>query len=100
MYVNQNNLDIDKIFAYLRYFGHNILLIVANFDCNKKHSFKLNFPEHAFEMMGLNRGKSLNIKGVFCNNDTILTSVNELIISGLQIDIDKHTAYIFQISVE
>lgn len=51
-------------------------------------------------MIGLDRGKSLNIKGVFCNNDTILTSVNELIISGLQIDIDKHTAYIFQISVE
>ena len=83
MYVNQNNLDIDKIFAYLRYFEHNILLVVANFDCNKKHSFTLNFPEHAFEMIGLDRGKSLNIKGVFAI--TIQSnSVNELIISGLQ----------------
>jgi len=100
MYVNQNNLDIDKIFAYLRYFGHNILLIVANFDCNKKHSFRLNFPEHAFEVMGLDRSRALKIKGIFCNNNTIETSVNELITSGLQIDIDKHTAHIFQISIE
>ncbi len=58
MYVNLRNPGFDphRQFAFLRYHGDEVLLIVANFD-NREVLVSLNVPDLAFSMTGLKKGR-------------------------------------------
>jgi glycosidase len=55
MWANQNNPEFTRhqVFAYLRHYNDNVLLVIANFreEC---HDLRLIIPEHAFFITGLN----------------------------------------------
>lgn len=58
MYVNYDNpyFDPHRQFAFLRSFGEETILIVVNFSNNPKN-IEVNIPDHAFNCLGLSRGK-------------------------------------------
>ena len=70
MYVNYENLDASRQFAYLRHHGNEVLLAVVNF-ANEPAKVKITIPEHALSCTPLTEGthqaKELihNVKGVF-----------------------------------
>ena len=70
MYVNYENLDASRQFAYLRHHGNEVLLAVVNF-ANEPAKVKITIPEHALSCTPLTEGthqaKELihNAKGVF-----------------------------------
>lgn len=58
MYVNYDNecgFNSDKQYAFLRKKGKEMILIVANFDCNQVKT-GIRIPEHAFDFFKLKRG--------------------------------------------
>ena len=70
MYVNYNNLDASRQFAYLRHTGDEVLLAVVNF-AQEPAEVKIAIPEHAFACTplteGIHEAKELihNTKGTF-----------------------------------
>ena len=52
MYVNYDNFDSSKIFAYLRHHGNDTILVVANFG-NGVANAAVTIPEHAFTFLGI-----------------------------------------------
>ena len=70
MYVNYENLDASRQFAYLRHHGNEVLLAVVNF-ADEPAKVKITIPEHALSCTPLTEGthqaKELihNVKGVF-----------------------------------
>ena len=58
MYANEANEGFDsyKIFAFLRNDGNTTLLVVVNFSEAETH-VSVNIPAHAFDYMGLKRGR-------------------------------------------
>lgn len=58
MYVNpwSDNFHSDKLFAFIRKAGDEMLLIVANF-ADEKQDIKLNIPQHAFEFLEIAEGE-------------------------------------------
>lgn len=99
MYVNQHNLDADRIFAFLRHGNGAIMLVVANFDCYNAHSFSLYFPKHCFDLMSLGGGVNLEFTDVLNRNLTLFSSVNSLLDDGLQLTVEPHGSYIFDVRV-
>ena len=70
MYVNYENLDASRQFAYLRHHGNEVLLAVVNF-ADEPANVKITIPEHALSctplIEGTHQAKELihNAKGVF-----------------------------------
>ncbi|MDD6025303.1 MAG: alpha-amylase family glycosyl hydrolase [bacterium] len=70
MYVNYENLDASRQFAYLRHHGNEVLLAVVNF-ADEPAKVKITIPEHALSCTPLTEGtyqaKELihNAKGIF-----------------------------------
>ena len=56
MYVNYENLNPHRQYAYLRHFQNDALLILVNFD-SKEADVNINIPQHAFDCCGLEMGE-------------------------------------------
>ena len=65
MYANLRNPEFNpgKQFAYVRRLGHELILIVVNFD-DQDANIALNIPSHLFEFYGLPESKSVNAEGL------------------------------------
>ena len=63
MYVNLNNPDFNphRQFAFLRHYGDDTLLIVANFD-HQTVDVKVNIPNEAFDYMDLPDGQGMCVE--------------------------------------
>jgi len=68
MYSNVNNPDFDtsQLFAFLRKYEHELLLVIVNFSKENK-SIKLNIPKHAFDCLELSGYSSLNATELITN---------------------------------
>lgn len=62
-YANTNAQGYDNrlVYSYLRYTNKQKLLIVCNFSQDKSYNIKLSIPDHALELMKINKGKTLKI---------------------------------------
>ena len=56
MYVNNDSVNADKVYAYYRHYNNERLLIVANFN-DTDETVHINTPHHAFQVMNLEPGK-------------------------------------------
>ncbi len=99
MYVNQQNLNPDSIYAFLRYQGNKIILVVVNFDNQLKHSFRLGLPAHAFEMIGIDKNMVLNVTEQISGTRSFQTTVESLISNGMEMEINSNNGLIFCLSV-
>lgn len=79
MYANPNSpsFSTDKQFAFLRQHGHQLLVVVVNFD-GFERDIQLQIPSHAFEWMNLPEGKTLEGEDVLSGETVVATlSVEE-----------------------
>lgn len=53
MWLNNKNVDSDKIFAYLRYYLDEVLLVVLNFDLTRSFDIRLKISRDAINLTGL-----------------------------------------------
>ena len=63
MWANQH-LNQDKIYAYLRHYEDEVLLIVLNFDLNRDYSIILKIPPDAISIVGLSTSKALEAEDI------------------------------------
>jgi len=97
MWVNQNNLNADKIFAFLRYTNDEKLLIIVNFDYNETQTFRLNIGEHALKTMDCPLEGELTIKSIFEETFTDAFPMEEIMDEGMPISILPNSALIFKL---
>lgn len=53
MWVNEHLASTNKIYAYLRHFNGEVVLVVLNFDYTNSYDVKLRIPEDAIQLSGL-----------------------------------------------
>ncbi|GAB2563288.1 alpha-amylase family protein [Spirosoma aerophilum] len=74
-YVNDNGqspgYDAHRLFTYLRYTDRQKLLIVCNFSEQNSYDTVIRIPSAAFDAMGLNASKPLQLQDIFLTNDKI-----------------------------
>lgn len=69
MWVNEHLINTNKIYAYLRHFQGEVLLVILNFDYINSYDIKLRIPEDAIQLSGLS--PSAKWKGVDVFNPEI-----------------------------
>ena len=97
MWVNQNNLNLEKLYAFLRHTDEEKLLIIINFDFNETQTFRLNIGEHALKTMDCPLEGELTIKSIFEGAFTDTFAMNEILTEGMPISISPNSALIFKL---
>jgi len=96
MWLNNNNLDSDKVFIYLRFNDNKALLVVVNFDINNSHNFTLNMTAHTFDFMKLLLENEISFKSVYGDNKEFKLKVQEIINNGINISLEPNSGKIFE----
>jgi hypothetical protein len=76
--------DTRYVYAYLRYFNDERLLMVVNFNKTAGQRFKLKIPEHAFNKMGFLHDSVIKLKDVFLGVVVEDTTLFEAVDSGIE----------------
>jgi glycosidase len=98
MWVNYSNLDCSKIYAFLRHYKDDILLILANFDPFAGKKFYLKFPPHLISYLQLPFDSEWRATELLWGEDAFTFSVNDIISEGVHISIDKKSGGIYKLS--
>ncbi len=73
MYVNYDNIGSNNVFAYLRHYGSDTILVVANFGHNEAR-VNLHIPEHAFSFLNIATGEYHATELLSANEATVKLS--------------------------
>ncbi|MGI6073943.1 MAG: alpha-amylase family glycosyl hydrolase [Fermentimonas sp.] len=73
---DNESFDSTKIFAFLRGYENNVLLVICNFDQEEKEC-KVNIPEHAFSFFGIDKFSKMTMKPLLCKEGKKRIVVNE-----------------------
>ena len=76
--------DTRYVYAYLRYFNDERLLVVVNFNKTEGQRFKLKIPEHAFNEMGFLHDSVIKLKDVFSEVFIEDTTLFEAVDNGIE----------------
>ncbi len=94
MWVNQH-LNLDKVFAYLRHYNGEVILVLLNFDHCNDYNLKLRFPNDAIINMGLSMVDSWNARETITGNQTTLFHPNDAQDQGIPILIRTNSAHVY-----
>lgn len=90
MYVNPH---LTRQFAFMRHYGNEVLLIIANFS-DQEANTSVNIPEHAFNHIGMAQGKHACVDLIHgTRKDAIITPASPFAVS-----IKAHDAVVWKIS--
>ncbi len=98
MWVNYGNLDSEKVYAYLRHYKNELLLIVVNFDPFAGKKFYLKFPPHLITYLQLPFDSEWSATEILWGEDSFSFSVNDIISEGVHISIDKKSGGIYKLT--
>lgn len=98
MWVNYGNLDSSKVFAFLRHYKNEILLVVVNFDPFASKKFYLKFPPHLISYLQLPFDSEWSAKELLWEEESFSFTVNDIISEGVHISIDKKCGGIYKLS--
>jgi glycosidase len=97
MWVN-NHLNTNKIFAYLRYYKDDVLLIIVNFDHDNDYSIRVIIPPDAMEKIGLSKQSSSKASEILWKNQVLNFSPSDAQNNGIQIFIANSSALLFKLT--
>lgn len=98
MWINKNNLNSDKIYAFLRFNNKNALLVIVNFDLSSGQSFVLNINQHVFDFMKISMHTVIRFTDVFLQNCKFEKTTSDVINSGINLSLARHAGKIFELS--
>lgn len=88
MYANEENLNTNHIYAYIRHSKTQRLLFVINFHKTDIQTFRLKIPQHTFDIMEVpNTARLVGKELIQKENEYIKSSRNELIEVGVEIQL-------------
>lgn len=90
--------DTTKIYAYLRYNESQVFLIVVNFDKYHMHEFKLKIPDHAIELLAVNKDKLFEARDLLNKKNIFKFGLNVATESGISISMQANSGSIFKLS--
>jgi len=98
-FANYNSdVNLDKIFAYVRHSAKQKLLIVVNFDRNNGYCLKLKLPEHLFEYIGMPKQATYSSIDYFEEIMSICFTGKLAIKEGIDMEIKPKSALMFDIT--
>ena len=92
MYVNYNNMNCDKIYAYYRHYKQDRLLVVANFG-DSDENIAVGTPQHALDVMGMEPGTYQARELITGNKLQVTVAPGNLI----ELTVPKHNAMIIKL---
>ncbi len=98
MWVNYANVDCSKVYAYLRHYKNEILIIIVNFDPYTNKSFHLKFPPHLINYLQLPFDSEWSANEIIWKEDSFTFSMNDIISEGVHISIDKKSGGIYKLT--
>ena len=99
MWVNNDNLDGNKIYAFLRYNSNAFWLIVVNLDNWNTHEFNLFIPQHAFDLMGVKTSDRIKAHELLFGKFEFNLLTSHIIEQGIPMTIDANRGFIFQLKI-
>ncbi|MBI9067526.1 MAG: alpha-amylase family protein [Salinivirgaceae bacterium] len=99
MWVNnfEGGPDTSKIYAFLRYTIHEVLLVVVNFDMMNAHDFKLRIPNHAIELMKINSNKYFQASDLLNTDNALRFNMGVAIEFGIHISLNPSIGCIYRL---
>ncbi|MFP4555295.1 MAG: alpha-amylase family glycosyl hydrolase [Bacteroidales bacterium] len=91
------SLNLDKIYAYLRYYKQEVILVVLNFDNENDHTIKLRIPSDAVNMAGLSKTNKWNASQLIFGNQMTEFYPNDAQNEGISVYIPKNKGLVFKI---
>lgn len=88
MWVNhfEGGPDTRYIYAYLRYYNNDRVLVVVNFNKTEKQIFKLKVPDDALKLMNINSTR-ISINDCFSNENINNIDISQVINRGIDIEL-------------
>jgi glycosidase len=97
MWVN-SHVNTNKIYAYIRHHGKEVVLVVLNFDLQNEHSIKLKFPIDAIRIAGLSTTKTWKATEVITQNFSTSFHPFEAEHEGIALQLKVSSGLVFRIS--
>ena len=98
-YANYNSdINLEKVFAYVRYSHKQKLLIVLNFDRLNGYCIKLKLPDHIFDFIGLPKQATYSSIDYFEEQMSICFTGISAVKEGIDMEIKPKSALIFDIT--
>jgi glycosidase len=98
MWVNhfEGGPDHRFIYAYLRYFENEFLLLVTNFNNQSEQQFRLKIPEHAFSEMDIKATKGLELTCIYGQGESEKIDLLNVAYKGFYIRLDPNSAVVYK----
>lgn len=92
-----NHLNCDKIFAYLRHYKNEVLLIVLNFDLHAEYHLKLKIPTDALKITGLSASNPWQATELIFNNKKTTLYPQDALGDGIPIQLVANGVAIYRL---
>lgn len=97
MWVNSDGINTDKIYAFIRYFKNEVLLIVCNFDRMNGYSINLRIPNDAITISQLPNARPWQAFELLNNSFNFEIDPNQASSNGFHINLEPNQALIFKL---
>jgi glycosidase len=98
MWCNQHIAN-GKLYAFIRHYRNEILLVVANFNPYTPVQFHLKFPPHLFSYLQLSFDSEWGAHELLWEEDCFSFTSNDVISEGIHLSLDKKTSAIYKLEL-